>query len=169
MAHRESDDLPEVLSPDDRAVYERVAQTGDVDGLHTLIARYGTAILRRGVPYVLIAARNRDRDSIRRQRARREVPLLPESDGSTTSLWDPGETISHREDLRAVLDAMATLDPKDAFLIWAAARGDSDSNVSDQWSALGFEPSAPSGAYMRKRRERARAQLKAVVAQYGER
>jgi hypothetical protein len=152
-------------------VYEHLRSRADLDAVHELVAKYGTAVLERGVPYVLVAARNRLRSDARRASATREVAVgnVESAVDPPNPLLDPFERVSRRPALRAVLAAMSQMDPADALIVWRTSEGVPDVEIVEEWNELGYEPTHPSAEYIRKRRERARQALrKRVLAELNE-
>lgn len=154
----------EALSAEQREVYDRVRRSADLDALHDLLATYGPGILDRGLPYVLVAARNRARSRHRQAAARRERPFEEmAADLPAPSLWDPYERVAEHEELLRITHALAEMDERDALVVWRNAQGSSDEAIRREWDALGLQPPSPTGAYLRKRRERARDHLRRVA------
>jgi hypothetical protein len=133
----------------------------DRDALHSLIATHGAKILDKGVPYVLIAARNWQRSAHRRVEAHPEVPVTEVTE--PVSLWDPFQEIERKESLRALTTALSQLDDQEVLVVWRHAEGYTDLQIQREWDALGFEPRTPSEEYLRKRRQRAREHLKTLL------
>jgi hypothetical protein len=94
-----------------RALYEALAAVADEDALHGLIAARGLEVLDFPIPYLVVAARNRQRDLARR-RARETVvdPADVEALGGSMSVWDPLRLVVGNEDLRRTLLALAEMD-----------------------------------------------------------
>jgi hypothetical protein len=142
--------------------YRKLSSITDKDALHSVIAIHGAQILDKGLPYVLIAARNWQRSAHRRTAAHPEVPVtdLPEP----ASLWDPFQELEQKESLRALASAFSQLDNQDVLVVWRHAEGYTDIQIQQEWDALGFEPRTPSEEYLRKRRQRARERLKTLLS-----
>jgi hypothetical protein len=154
------------LSDDRLALYEKLRRITDPDALHQLIAAHGAEILEKGLPYILIAARNWRRNLHRQAVAHPEVPVgdLPADPASSSrSVWDPYERLAQKEGLRALAHALAQLDEADFLVVWRHAEGEPDTLIQQEWDAVGFEPRRPSVEYLRKRRQRAREQLRALL------
>jgi hypothetical protein len=152
-------------SSDDRLeVYRKLRTIVDPDALHQLIAAHGPEILQKGLPYILIAARNWQRNRYRQAVAHPQVPLteLP-ADVSARSVWDPYERLAQKEGLRALADALARLDDEDFLVVWRHAEGEPDTAIQQEWDAVGFQPPAPTVEYLRKRRQRARERLRTLL------
>ena len=143
------------------ALYQKLRRIADPDALHQVIAAHGPGILDKGLPYILIAARNWQRSAHRRTVAHPEVPLsdLP-AEPSSGSIWDPFERLAQKQGLRALADALAHLEDEDFLVVWRHAEGESDVAIQQEWDKLGFRPASPSVEYLRKRRQRAREQLR---------
>src|SRR5688572_11941343 len=112
-----------VPEPSWQAVYEAAVARADIDAVHDLIARHGTAILDRGLPYVLVAARNRIRDTQRQAGRRREHP------------FPAGEPVDPRQPIDDALGALKLstaeerlaraldrLGDREVVLLWGTAR-----------------------------------------------
>ncbi len=151
-----------------RSVYDEAVRRADLDTVHDLIARYGPEVLERGLPYVLVAARNRARD-LHRQAARRQDRTL---DG-----LDPPESLDAEDDARTALrltglsskliQALGELSEPDAVLLWEGARGSSDSAIALEFVERGWDLTPASRATIRKRRERATARLRQAFRSRG--
>ncbi len=144
-------------------VYRKLSRISDKDALHQLIAAHGTEILDRGLPYVLIAARNWKRSAIRRGASHTEVPVTDLEIEPSSSLWDPFQQLEQKEALRSVTDALAQLEDPDFLVIWRHAEGYSDLDIQREWNELGFDPPRPAVEYLRKRRQRARERLRKIL------
>jgi hypothetical protein len=143
------------------ATYRLLASITDKDALHNVIATYGAQVLDKGLPYVLIAARNWQRSAHRRLAVHPEVPLTDISE--PVSLWDPFEQLQQKESLRALANALSQLDDPEILVVWRHAEGHTDAEIQQEWDALGFEPRNPTEEYLRKRRQRARERLKVLL------
>jgi len=143
-------------------LYRKLSRLTGLDALHQLIAAHGPEILDKGLPYLLVAARNWKRSALRRRAAHVEVSV-PDLDHLPSSLWDPFRQLEQKESLRAVLGALAELDDQDVLVVWRHAEGHSDEEIRREWNALGFEPRDPSVEYLRKRRQRARESLRETL------
>jgi hypothetical protein len=132
-----------------------------MDALHSVIAEHGAEILDKGLPYVLIAARNWRRTDYRRSSAHPTVPVaqVPEP----VSLWDPFQELAQSESLHRLTSALAKLSDDEVLVVWRHAQGYADNEIQKEWDALGFEPRTPTLEYIRKRRQRARARLKELL------
>ena len=149
---------------DRETTYRALIAASDLESLHDLIARKGPEVLDLPFPYLVVAARNRLRDSLRRKV--HEVPLGSE-EGSVTpapSVWDPLEVALAKDELRRTLETLARMDDRDVLVVWLAARGVADEKIVAEWDSLGFEPRHPTLSAIRKRRERARAELRRRTA-----
>jgi hypothetical protein len=147
-----------------QALYVALSQAVDLDGLHDLIATKGMEILELPFPYLVVAARNRVRDRLRRQ-AREDPSASANTPDAAASpiLWDPLELVMANDELRRTLEALAAMDDRDVLVVWLSAQGSSDEEIVAEWDSLGFAPSHPTLAAVRKRRERARAELRRRV------
>jgi len=138
-----------------------LTRVSDIDGLHDLIAAKGVEILELPFPYLVVAARNRARDQVKRHLRETsvsfdDVPDLPAS----PSLWDPVELVATSDELGRTLKALADMDDRDVLVIWLAAQGKTSEEIVATWDELGFTPRHPEVAAIRQRRKRARAALK---------
>lgn len=131
----------------------------DSDALHDLLVRHGPGILDRDLPYLVVAARNQKRSTLRRGAARFETPSPDVHIDEQRSLWDPLARVMADEALGQLLSALASLDPRDVLVLWSNAAGQSDAEIASQWDSLRFDPPNPSIESIRKRRQRARARL----------
>lgn len=142
-------------------LYRALTSASDMDALHDLVATKGIEVLDHPFPYLVVAARNRLRDRMRR--ADREMPMasleFPE-DHPAPSLWDPLDVAVGNDQLRKTLEVLASMDDRDVLVVWLAAKGSADEEIVRRWDELGFIPHHPSLAAIRKRRERARAELR---------
>lgn len=135
----------------------------DMDGLHQLLADRGAALLDKSVPYLLVAARNRVRSTYRRDSRRSELELEAEGPASSAYGLDPATVVAQQAELDAVIIALGRLDPAYSWPLWWHAAGYSDDEIIQYWDEAGLEPSNPTAASIRKRRERARQQLRRLV------
>jgi hypothetical protein len=143
------------------AMYLALAQVGDLDALHDVVASKGVEVLDLPFPYLVVAVRNRLRDRIRRGvREQAEVLTENSSPPAPRSLWDPTELVMAHDDLRRTLEALAAMDDRDVLVIWLAAKGVSDADIASEWDSIGMKPAHPTTSAIRKRRERARAELR---------
>lgn len=142
-------------------MYVALTKVSDLDALHDLVAAKGVEVLDFPFPYVVVAARNRLRDRIRR--AKWEEADLPAEElipPGPRSVWDPLELVVANDELRRTLHALASMDDRDILVIWSAAKGLSDATIASEWDSLGMRPRNPTPSAIRKRRERARAELR---------
>lgn len=142
-------------------LYRKLSRIADLDALHSVIAAHGAEVLDKGLPYVLIAARNWRRSDHRRSAAHPEVPVTDAPEPA--SLWDPFQELAQNESLRRLTSALAELADEEVLVVWRHAEGYTDGEIQQEWDALAFEPRTPSVEYIRKRRQRARARLKELV------
>ncbi len=157
---------PDGLDDRQLAHYRALLASTDADAVHDLIARHGPEILDRDLPYLIVAARNQLRSELRRP-SRRHVVLTsaaPEQPTAEGSIWDPLARVTADESRRALLLALAELDPRDVLVLWSRAAGRTDAEVAAQWDQLGFSPPNPSETAIRKRRERAGERLRKQLA-----
>ncbi len=145
----------------DEALYRALTKVSDLDALHDLIVAKGAEVLDLPFPYLVVAARNRLRDRLRREA--RETPVPPvDTDWTspTPSLWDPMELVMASDELRRTLEVLASMDDRDVLVVWLAAQGHSDAEIVSAWDGLGLQPRNPTPSAIRKRRERARSELR---------
>jgi hypothetical protein len=144
--------------------YQRLREIADPDDIHDLLARYGPGILDRGLPYLVVAARNRLRSRLRRGYSRYEVPTEdPPPDEPTSRAWDPLTRLVASEQLTKLLSALASMDDRDILVVWRNVEGVADEEIRAEWDARGFQPRTPSAESIRKRRERARETLRNII------
>lgn len=150
------------MTPPDRAgVYRALAAVTDLDALHELVAARGVEVLDSPFPYLVVAARNRVRDTLRRQgRAPVVEPRDSDTPAFSSPVWDPLETAVAHDELRRALDVLASMDDRDVLVVWLSAQNRSDEEIAGIWDELGFQPGGPSLSAIRKRRERARQELR---------
>jgi hypothetical protein len=149
------------LSADQSMRYAELLRVSDADALHELLLRHGPAILDRELPYLVVAAGNQRRSMARRGAASHEIPTTDiGADEGAHSLWDPLASAIAREGFGELLTALGDLDPRDLLVLWSHAAGASDTEIAAQWDELQFNPPSPSIESIRKRRERARVQLR---------
>ncbi len=149
-----------------RRLYQELRAAGtDLDALHQLIERSDGAILDRAVPYVLVATRNRLRSTWRSDSSRtgREQEVAGDRSGPSTDALDPAERVIARGRLDEALEALASLEERDAWALWWHAGGFDDREIAELWDDAGFEPPSPKGQYLRTRRTRARARLRSIL------
>jgi hypothetical protein len=145
------------------AHYAKALSDGMGEAIHDLIVRRGPAVLRRGIPYLLLAARWRRAETMRTEKRRRDLLHRYEEEAVATlphSVWDPYDIVSANEALRRVADALSELSDQDALVVWRNAQGVADHDIAAEWQSLGFQPEAPTVDFIRKRRERAREWLR---------
>lgn len=153
------------LSEMRREVYQQAVTVADSDAVHDLLIQYGPEILDKGFPYIIIAARNRQRSAHRVGRRQRELLEQEWRSETASPRWDAYSRVSHLESFRILLDAMAEMSDEDVLTTWRHAEGYSDKEIQEEWDDLGLDPPRPSLALLRKRRERARAWLQKRVQQ----
>ena len=156
------------LSDEQRRRYAELLRVSDPDALHDLLIRHGSGILDRDLPYLVVAARNQQRSTLRRGAPSREIPSPDVSgDLDQPSLWDPLAIVLADEGLRELIAGLAELDPRDVLALWSHAAGRSDAEIAAQWDDLRFEPPNPSEESIRKRRQRARKRLRERLRRTG--
>ena len=149
------------LSDQQRKRYAELLRVSDPDALHDLLVRHGPGILDRDLPYLVVAARNQQRSTLRRGAASHEVPSPDiRDDQAERSLWDPLARVVADEALNDLLTALGDLDSRDLLVLWSHAAGRSDAEIAAQWDDLQFDPPRPSIESIRKRRQRARTRLR---------
>jgi len=131
----------------------------DADALHQLLVDKGTDLLDASVPYLVVAARNRARSTARRERRRADLESAATSQ-TRPSVFDPADIVAARQELSAVIVELGRLDPAYSWPLWWHAGGFSDDDIVELWNDAGFEPRNPSPAAIRKRRQRARSDLR---------
>ena len=142
-------------------LYRELSRITDLDALHSVIAAQGAEILDKGLPYVLIAARNWRRSAHRRSLAHQEIAVTDAPEPA--SVWDPFQELAQNESLARLTSALSELADEDVLVVWRHAEGYADSEIQHEWDELGFEPRTPTMEYLRKRRQRAREQLKDLL------
>ena len=150
-------------SQDPLAVYIRALGLTDIDSLHEVVAKHGVAVLQKGLPYVVLAARLEMLSSARTNSRRRDIREKNRRELSTASGWDPYEQTAQSEVLRAITNALAELPYGDVLTIWRNAEGYSDREIVEEWKRIGLRPEKPTPAAIRKRRERAIVRLREMV------
>lgn len=149
------------LSDEQRLRYAQLLEVSDPDALHDLLVRHGPEILDRDLPYLVVAARNQRRSSLRRGAPRHEMPSPDVREiEQERSLWDPLATVLADERLNELVTALGELDRRDLFVVWGHAAGRNDAEIAAEWDQLQFDPPRPSLGAIRKRRQRARTQLR---------
>jgi len=149
-----------------RALYAILLHEGlEPDNLHQLLVEKGAALLDAAVPYLVVAARNRARSAARRDRRRLELHDRDAEDVSQRRVpLDPADVVVARAELSAAIEALSQLQPKYSWPLWWHAAGFGDEEICELWNEAGFLPPDPSLAAIRKRRERARTQLRRRLA-----
>lgn len=146
------------------AMYRALTGVADLDALHELVAAKGVEVLDLPFPYLVVAVRNRRRDQLRRDaRKAQNEQELASIDGTLPaprSLWDPLEQVMANDALRRTLEALAAMDDRDVLVVWSATQGLSDEEIASEWDSLGLSPPNPTPTAIRKRRERARQELR---------
>jgi hypothetical protein len=146
------------------AMYRALTGVTDLDALHELVAAKGVEVLDFPFPYLVVAVRNRRRDQLRRDaRTTHHEQDLSDVDISLPaprSLWDPLEQVMASDELRRTLEALASMDDRDVLVVWSSAQGLSDEEIASEWDSLGLSPSHPTPTAIRKRRGRAREELR---------
>jgi hypothetical protein len=146
--------------------YRQLREVADPDAVQDLVARHGPAILDRSLPYLVVSARNEQRGRARKASARREVSYAaPPDQQLTPRTWDPLARVASNDQLRRVLEALASLDDRDVLVVWRRAEGVTDDEIRAEWDARGFMPPHPNDDAIRKRRERARARLRTMLGE----
>jgi DNA-directed RNA polymerase specialized sigma24 family protein len=151
-----------------RSVYDEAVRRADLDTVHDLIAKHGPGILQRGLPYLLVAARNLARDRHRQARRRHESSIdnidVPDpTDGGDVQAALRLTALSSR-----LVEALGALGERDAVLLWEGARGSSDEAIAREFVRRGWDSQPASRAAIRKRRERATARLREAFAHVGD-
>ncbi len=151
-----------VLSDEHLRRYRELLRASDADAVHDLLVRHGPEILDRDLPYLVVAARHQLINSERRGASRFEIPLaeVPEQPTQEGSIWDPLASAIAMESTRELVRALAELDDRDVLVLWGRAANRSDEELAREWDRLGFTPSSPSTAAIRKRRERANVKVR---------
>jgi len=136
----------------------------DTSGLADLVIRYGSEILEREVPYIVVALRHIDIDARRRElRQLRVADRLESSSAAPFTDADPADVVLSRTSFDEAITALRQLDEADAWALWWHAAGFSDQEIAERWRQAGFQPTRPSSELLRKRRQRAREQLREIV------
>jgi DNA-directed RNA polymerase specialized sigma24 family protein len=146
-------------------IYRALSGIKDLDALHDLIASRGLQVLRSPFPYLVVAARRRGIDRWRRT-SREDLLAEPDSVGpSQSSLFaDPMELVVANDELARTLRALASMDDRDVLVVWLAALEHSDSEIASIWDELEFAPRHPTLSAIRKRRQRARQDLRKLIS-----
>lgn len=140
------------------ALYRRL-WAADLDEVHELIARHGTAILERGRPYLLTAVRRSAVSRWRRERRRADLERDAESlHPLGADAADPADLVEKREDLAALRAALAGLPDSWLLVVWRRAEGRSYAEIAREWNELGFGP-LPSVESLRQTQHRAISKL----------
>lgn len=146
--------------------YRALANVRDRDALHDALAK-DPSLWDSDAPLTRVAARWRQLDARRTEQRRDEIAAEAQADLTPTVDLDPLATVLAREEFAELQHALAQLDPRDLHLVWLHASGYSDAEVVAIWNRLGFEPSDPTPAALRKRRSRALAHLRDLVTDPG--
>lgn len=152
---------------DDAAIWEAyrtLLARADQDAAQDLLEQRGVDILRAGLPYLLVAVRNAVRSRERRGSGRFELPTDVDLDRRSGPVWDPLERVIASQQLDAVVVAMAELAAVDAHIIWRTVEGMPDNELLVELERLDLPDRPTSQEALRKRRSRARARLRAAVA-----
>jgi DNA-directed RNA polymerase specialized sigma24 family protein len=153
MTDQERDSAEEAL-----ALYRRL-WNADLDEVHELIARHGPAILTRGRPYLLTAARRSTVSRWRRERRRTELERQADSLRTVgPEAADPAVLVEKRQDLAALREALDRLPDSWLLVVWRRAEGSSYAEIATEWAELGFG-SLPSVESLRQIQHRAISQL----------
>ena len=151
---------------DRRRLYSTLLDEGlDAEALHQLLVEKGPALLDSSVPYLVVAARNRARSTDRRDRRGAELHELhaAEQARQASATLDPADIVVARVELSAAVAALGQLDPRYSWPLWWHAAGFDDEEIRVLWNEAGFKPADPTAASIRKRRERARGQLRRLL------
>jgi hypothetical protein len=134
----------------------------DADALHQLLVEKGPSLLDAQIPYLVVAARNRNRSVDRRDRRRAvlEERLIESDTVLKPFVNDPADLVVERAELDDAMVVLGSLDARYSWPLWWHAAGFSDDEIIELWNDAGFEPPNPSAAAIRKRRERARLVLR---------
>jgi DNA-directed RNA polymerase specialized sigma24 family protein len=147
-----------------RALYARLLDEGlDAEALHQLLVEKGPTLLDAAVPYLVVAARNRALSSARRDHRRSQLEEREALSRPSAPTLDPAELVVARSALTSTIVALGNLKPTYSWPLWWHAAGFDDDEIVSLWDAAGFRPPSPSLATVRKRRERARAQLRKLL------
>jgi hypothetical protein len=144
--------------------YRELANVRDRDALHDALVLDPT-LWDKDAPLTVVAARWRSFDAARRRQRREEIAARTAPGADPDLSLDPLSIVLAREELDGVRDALMGLDPRDRFILWLTGAGYSDEEILAIWQGQDFQPSRPTELWLRKRRQRARAQLKAKLAE----
>jgi DNA-directed RNA polymerase specialized sigma24 family protein len=162
----DDDDEPRPTD-DDGEAYERASRVLGTERVHDLVARRGPELLNKPIPYLVRSARNLSISEWRKHRPP-SVPLDESLDNEPITHgapWDPVARVVASDELARVIDALASMDDRDVLVVWRNVQGASDETIQREWDELGLEPREPSLAAIRKRRERARDELRRRVGE----
>jgi hypothetical protein len=150
---------------EDLAVYRRL-WSGDLDEAHDLIVAHGPGILRRGLPYILAATRNRAASQRRRDERRRELEKKAsgrEERLQDTDRSDPSIALEQRELMASLRLHLSELSNPEVLVLWRRAEGESYATIALEWARLGFGD-RPDEATLRQVYHRALEKLRASMA-----
>ena len=148
--------------------YQGLADTvqhrhGEIDRFHDLIARYGLNLLEQPTAYVLVAVKHANYRAFRQnERFHFQDPSCYAGDHANhvELSFDPLEMMVRSETTRELLAAFQSLEARDIHLLWWSAHGATADEIRVMWDDRQFLPAAPNDAYLRKRRERARSEMR---------
>lgn len=147
--------------------YRRAIALTDEESVHDVLVREGPQILKKGLPFLITAARWRKKDRIRKtqRNMQREVPTDQiDLARANPSIWDPYQLVTKNEVLHVVLDELSKLPDEDVLSVWDHFMGYSDKEIKKKWKQLSLLPKDPSLELIRKRRQRALEALRESVA-----
>lgn len=133
-----------------------------LDRLTALLDEKGVDLLDNGLPYVLVAARNKLRSEERRERRRVELESTA-AGRDARSVLDPADEAIGRLELSATVTALAGLEPRESWPLWWHVAEVSDGEIALRCLDLGFDAKLASVETIKKRRQRLREQLRVVV------
>ncbi len=144
-------------------IYRRAIQVADEDSVHEVIVRQGPEVLRKGLPYVVVAARWQ-RASMLRGEARHQRLLDDHAvDLSREGIRSPLDQVSEDHELRALAHALAELKDIDVIVLWDSVSGDPDETIAKKLVNLGLAKQPPSPNAIRQMRHRALQRVKKLL------
>jgi hypothetical protein len=141
------------LADERERTYLALHRVADVDAVHDLVLRHGPDVLARELPYLIIATRNRLRDSLRQAdaRQRRETHIA----AGSTPATDPAAEVERTWARDRLISALARLSDADVIVLWRHAEGFDDRSVITELEAKGLVDTGLTEVALRKRRQRA--------------
>lgn len=142
------------------AVYRQLWEA-DLDGVHELIAAKGLSILRRGLPYLIASARNRNISKLRRDARRRELEQL-EAQSFPVEQLDPADEAERADLADQLRRELAGLSPTELLVVWRRAEGYRYSEIKAELLENGFDTYRDEAAlrqYHKRTLEKLRANL----------